>query len=373
MAPKVTLYEKIIQDMLKDIHEGRLKPGDRIPTEAELGEKYKVSRITVIRALKELEMRGLLKRVKKKGTFIKEAEAPETDRVHIPAISVVLPFSEEFGYDILRGVENVCAERGYYVTFHNSKYEPQRERDILEKIVADNLAGAIIYPSAGNHNIDIYSRMIMSRFPFVLIDRTVKGVAAPLVVSNNIQAGYELTRHLTALGHKKIAFVCTSVNEALSVSDRYRGYCNALISEGIVPLPEWLIEDNARLEDINSEDVSLRLKINQQRLERVLALPDPPTAIVAVNDETAMKLIKAAQLRGIAIPDQLSITGFDNLSAGELFDVPLTTIKQDFTGIGAQAARLVIELQEGTDNHKAVPERITLETELVVRKSTVKV
>jgi len=373
LTSKVKLYEHIINDLLQDIETGKLKAGDKIPTEAELGEKYQVSRITVTRALKDLEYRGLLTRIKKKGSFIREPEKstyPQQSAASIPAIAVILPYDEEFGYNILRGVEQVCTREGVYVTFHNTKFDAGREREILEKVLEDNLIGAIIYPSDSKKNIDIYSKLIIRKFPFVLIDRTIEGLQVPHVVSNNMQAGYDLTMHLIGLGHKRIAFVCTALNEVVTVADRYRGYCNALIESGIAPQAEWLIEDQVRIEKKNNGESDERLLINQQRLERLLQLPDRPTAVVAVNDETAMQLIKTAQQAGFSVPDQLSVAGFDNLVQGEMFDVPLTTISQDFTAMGEKGADVVMQLRRATEVQYEIAPTVTLGTELVVRKST---
>ncbi|WP_168735996.1 GntR family transcriptional regulator [Cohnella fermenti] len=372
MSGKTMLYENIINDILEDVKSGKLKDGDKIPTDAELCDIYNVSRITVTRALKELEYRGMLIRIKKKGTFIKLTEQPvskDEEPGSIPAIAVVLPFGEEYGFDILQGVESICARGGYYVTFHNSKFKSENEKAILERVFSDRLLGAIVYPCDGYRNIEIYSKLIIHRFPFVFIDRSVEGLNVPHVVSDNIRAGYDITNHLLELGHTRIAFVCTDLNEAASVSDRYKGYCNALIGSGIAPKPEWLIEDHADIEKINHEDKEVRLQVNLMRLQRILALEDGPTAVVAVNDETAIQLMEAAKRLGVKVPEQLSVTGFDNLQAGAGYEVPLTTIRQKFNDLGASAAEVVLTLlEDGSKSGRDMP-NIVLDTELVIRNS----
>ncbi len=373
MSSKTKLYELIIRDLLNDIESGRLQEGDKIPTDAELCVKYKVSRITVTRALKELEYRGLLIRIKKKGSFIKKPSNHSTEENEpggIPAIAIVLPFGEDYGFDILQGAESVCARAGYYVTFHNSKYDGRREREILDRVFEDRLQGAIVYPCDGYRNIEIYSKLMIHKFPFAFIDRTVGGLDVPYVVSDNVRAGYDITAHLLELGHRKIAFVCTELNEAISVSERYKGYCSALISHGIAPKPEWLIEDHVSREQINHDDPEVRLAINQGRLARILSLDNQPTAIVAVNDETAIQLMKAAKLVGVEVPVKLSIAGFDNLQAGAVLDIPLTTMQQNFYEMGASAAQLVLSMISEKDNENVdVPKRVQ-DTKLIVRQST---
>ncbi|GIQ61490.1 hypothetical protein PACILC2_00580 [Paenibacillus cisolokensis] len=370
IGQKTKLYEAIIQDIMERIRSGELKPGDKIPKEAELVDKYKVSRITVSRALRDLEYKGFVKRIKKKGTFITEPDAPEetkADGMTIPVIALLLPFNEEFGYEILRGVEEACAGSGYYVTYHNTNYDARTERELIGKIMSDNLSGAIVYPVGSGKNIDVFSSMLINRFPFVLIDRTIEGLDAPNVVSDNFQAGYSVTSHLIGLGHRKIAFLCTSLHEAVSVAERYRGYCKALIDASIVPQREWLIEDPSPI--VGSEHLDSGHPCAASRLEKLLRLPEMPTAVVAVNDLTAMHLIETALRRGIRVPEELSVAGIDNLKTGEHFIVPLTSVKQDFAGIGAKAASLVMK-QIASGGLPAEPQTITMNTELVVRRSS---
>ncbi|RAP75106.1 GntR family transcriptional regulator [Paenibacillus montanisoli] len=374
-------YQIIIDYYTDRIANGELRAGDKLPIGPEIAEQFGVSAITVTHAMRELEAGGLIKRIKKKGTFVTErandpAETPLTgtaaaseapaasaSTLPMPVISLVMPFSETIGYEIFRGVEEECAAQGLYVTFHNSKYDDGVERSIIQKLAKDRVSGIIVYPVSSYKNIDVFGRLAIEGIPFTLIDRNIEGLDAPLVVSNNVEAGRSLASHLIGLGHRRLAFVCQSWKEAVSVSDRYKGYCNALIEAGIPPKPEWLVNWEV-LQDGADADASIQY---DRLLDRLLAISPAPTAAVAVNDFTATGLLKSALQRGIAVPEQLSITGFDNHSFTEHLEVPLTTVEQNFYRIGREAAKLVLAPAQDRNGAKLI-----LGTTLIVRQSTSK-
>jgi DNA-binding LacI/PurR family transcriptional regulator len=273
-----------------------------------------------------------------------------------------------YGLDILRGVEEVCSAHGYYMTYHNTRYDAATEKDIIRNLRQDSFnRGAIIYPVSSTKNIDSYGKMLIDRFPFLLLDRSIEGLNLPFVGCDNYGAAYRLTSHLLELGHRKIGFVCTSLDEVASIEERYRGYCRALMDAGVVPQAEWLFEDHAyRIKDAGEQE---RYEINKARFGRIRSLPEPVTAVVAVNDETAILLIRAAEEAGVQVPEQLSVVGFDNLKAGELLSVPLTTVQQDFEGMGTQSAKLLIADIEG-DHSSGGSGPLALETKVMIRKSS---
>lgn len=375
-------YQIIIDYYTAQISSAELKPGDKLPTGPEIAEQFGVSAITVTHAMRQLEASGLIKRIKKAGTFVtglaerpaagtaavSADSAPVASPLAVPVISLVMPFSETVGYEIFRGVEEECARQGMYVTFHNSKYDDSVERSIIQKLTKDRVSGIIVYPVSSYKNIDVFSSLTIEGIPFALIDRNIEGLDAPLVISDNMEAGYNLTSHLLKLGHTRIAFVCQSWKEAVSVSDRYRGYCNALIEAGIPPKPEWLINIDELRDVAEYKELLAETAIGTEpMLSQLLAIDPAPTAAVVVNDYTATRLLKAALQAGVAVPEQLSITGFDNLSFTEHLEVPLTTIEQNFYSIGREAAKLVLAPERGQDTNN---NKLVLSTKLIARQST---
>ncbi|CAI6081206.1 LacI family DNA-binding transcriptional regulator [Cohnella sp. JJ-181] len=383
MTQEAPLYRKIISFFLKEIAEVRLRAGDRLPTELEIAEQFGVSRITVIRAMRELEHQKLLYRVKGKGTFVREDLDSRNDasvrheamaesgsepydresfgRSSIPLISVIMSDSEHSGQEILLGIEHAARKHGYYVSFHNAMLDPRLERSLLEKLAQD-ARGIIVYPCAGLNNIDVFSGMTIRRFPYVVIDHPLEGIEAPLFSPDNERGSYEMTRHLIRLGHERIAFIAPGLYLHPSLRQRYKGYCRALIEAGIPVRPEW-IESEDWHPDVTPGDLQ---RETAALLKRWLDGSFRPTALLAGNDILAIHLIKSAQLAGIVVPEELSVAGFDNLAMTEYLEVPLTTVSQPFYEMGKYAADSLIRfIRDG-----APIEGKLLETGLVIRAST---
>lgn len=383
MTQGTPLYRKIFSFFLEEIAERRLRSGDKLPTELEIAERFGVSRITVIRAMKELEHRQLLYRVKGKGTFVREdldlrneklanhganadagddpGEGDSAARASIPLISVVMSDLEQAGQDILRGIEHVARKHGYYVSFHNAMMDPRVERSLLEKLAGD-ARGIIVYPCAGLDNSDLFSGMTIRQFPYVVIDHPLEGIEAPLFSPDNERGSYEMTRHLLDLGHERIGFVAPGLYLHPSLRQRYKGYCRALIEAGIPVRPDWI--ESADWTAVSKPDALLREA--SALLERWLSGRSRPTAMLAGNDILAIHLIKAALTAGIAVPEALSVAGFDNLAMTEYLEVPLTTVSQPFYEMGESAAEALIRLvQDGIP----IAGR-QLDTTLVIREST---
>ncbi|MBB6674618.1 GntR family transcriptional regulator [Cohnella nanjingensis] len=382
MPGKKPLYQSIVDHFIQQIEGGQLVPGSKLPSEKELMDFFGVSRITVIKALDELSHSSHIYRVKGKGSFVSENSKNDVridgssangalEDASMKIFSVVLPYSEQIGYEILRGAEKEFEKIGGYVTTHNSEYKPDREREIIQKLRADKVRGIIIYPCSSEHNIDLFGDMLIDGFPFVMIDRDIKELHTPHVYSNNFQGSYDIVSYLIGLGHRHIAFVCSRLREVTSIFMRYRGYCMAQIDAGITLQPELLISDlissDDPAENNPSEYPEPHFLAASRVIERLMSLKQPPTAIVADNDYSAMFLMKAAMKMGISIPSQLSITGFDNLPFSNHMDVPLTTVEQSFTKMGEMAARMLIEREGGLQTES---NEVILKTSIVIREST---
>jgi len=365
----------ILEHLLTQIKNHQLAPGDQIPTELELSEMFKVSRITAMRAVKELEHMGVVFRMKARGTFVapqsewrrqgnnenNEALAPP-----ISIISIILPFEQQHGYEILQGAEKAAGDKGYYVTMHNSMNDPIKEREIIEQLRSDGVKGIVLYPCKSSSNIAVVSDLMINRYPFIIIDRNIVGLEVPSVVSNNYQGAYDIVNYLIGLGHRKIAFLCRGMSELESIMERYRGYCKALIDAGIPLRKEWVIDTLTDLTELPDNGPEHQEEVDNAVLDRWMTPNDSPTAVVSLNDMTALFLLKAAIERGIKIPEELSITGFDNLSFSSHLEVPLTTIEQSLFAMGEEAVTMLInDIRTGTNQVR----KIVLDTRLIIRES----
>ncbi len=252
---------------------------------------------------------------------------------------------------ILQGVLSSSAQAGYNVTIFTElwrnaelslpKLRDQRTDGIL--IVAPP-ADTDILPSlrsAGSQVVTISSESGPFGIPSVDVDNAL---------------GIELAvKHLRELGHARIALLGGELNMVSAVV-RKTAFCDALQKFGVRVLPEYLVTASYQHADIA-----------YRQARHLLTLPFPPTAVVAGNDQIAMGVLDAARALGIAVPAQLSVVGFDDISDAARLQPPLTTVRQPFSEIGTAATRLLLRLLSG----EAVPaDTLLVAPTLTVRATT---
>lgn len=373
---KRPLYEVIYRHYEKKILEGSLEAGSKLPSETELSQEFNVSRITAVRALKELELRKLINRVKGSGSFVNDKDTIAKQKEDMTAsnltiISLVMPFEETHFSDIFMGVEDVAKEQGYFVTAHNTSDDPEKEKAVIEEIIERGSHGIIVYPISTSKNLNLYSSLLIDNYPFVVIDKKFHGIDTSLVWTDNKQAFYELTNHLFDQGHKRIVFVGINVFNVSSELERYSGFCKAHLDRGI-PLMDKHLFSSDDVNNIPSDympDESLFVRECNYLFDQLESIPKEkrPTAIAVVNDSSAASIISAATERGLKIPEDYSVTGFDNLPYAEHLPVPLTTVEQPSYQIGRQAAKQLFKTIKKPD--RAVS-NITIPSSLIIRKSS---
>lgn len=377
-AVPAPMYQKIADELIEKIEKGDLRAGDRLPTEVELGGAYGVSRITVTHAIRVLQNRNLVYRVKGSGTYVSKRRASDLSYGAKPSssmsfISVIFPQGEQDGaHDILMGIESECAKSDMYVTIHNSKNKPALEQEIIGNLLSQGCGGIILYPCfASHHNMDIYSELIVRDFPVVFIDRRIDFLNVPFAACDNEKSMHELVAHLIKSGHRRIGFLCNSIEAVSSEHERFKGFCDAHISAGLSVRSGLIFRRSRSLEnpvdffDVNEAN---RHHSADAALSHFLTAKEKPSCVVAVNDIIAISLMKAALARGIRIPSDLSITGFDDLYVAAHVEVPLTTVRQPFQKIGGEAARLLFSRMKGDANPAA---EIRVPGEIVIRESAV--
>ncbi|MEO3859940.1 LacI family DNA-binding transcriptional regulator [Acrocarpospora sp. B8E8] len=199
------------------------------------------------------------------------------------------------------------------------------------------------------------SALSRARLPLVMIDPlNLPRARVTSIGSTNFSGGLAATQHLLSLGHRRIAYIGGHATAACHQA-RMHGYRAAMEAEGAVVLPHYVQTGHFQYHDGVVGGATL------------LDLPEPPTAIFAGNDATALGIIEAARARGLRIPEDLSIVGFDDTQIAPMASPPLTTIRQPLREMGAVALRTGLRLAAGEkiDSH-----HVELATSLVVRGST---
>jgi GntR family transcriptional regulator, arabinose operon transcriptional repressor len=334
-------YKELITYYKKEISDGKVHPGDRLPSLEELSSSFATSAITVTRALNELQNEGYIKRIKGQGSFF--CEAPEANQLSPSAgqkrfIYCIIPFVSG-QTDLITSIEAACQERGYIFAFQNSNFSSARERELLVQARENGAAGIIVYPVSNLENIEIYSRMLVDRFPFVVLDRKISAVAHSFVSCANAEAFGQIVEYLCGKGHRRIAFLCGDLSLS-STQERFQGYCAALLRSGI-PVDKELVVDGFYLtkkpEDETTDGMLRRLVSRNPRV----------TAIACANDLTASMILQRADKLGIRVPEDLSITGFDDMNFSSMLRPPLTTMAQPFHEIGRTTVKILHDMIEG--------------------------
>ena len=359
------LYEKILQDLKDRIRDGKLLPGDRLPTEMELAQKFGVSRITSKRALEELRADGIIYRVRGRGSFVadprqreKAAEKVSGGLNYKKVIAFVIPFSCTSGgiIDTIRGASRVVTEKGYILDIKYSNNNLEEERGLLRTLYEKGVGGVIFYPISDRKNLEIMNTLSLNEYPMVSIDRYYESIPISYVVSDNQKGGYDMTKYLLGLGHRKIAFVSDNrIEDATSVRNRYFGYCKALKESG-VDIPLEFVKNG----DLYGLQKETTIPILRELLEKGV------TAFFCINDYVAIFVLQCLKSLKIDVPKNVSVTGFDNLDVSGIAYTPLTTVCQDMEKMGEVAAGYIIEsIEKGKCSYmeKTVP------VKMVVRES----
>ena len=332
-------YQEAIQFFKDEITSGRLSAGDRIPDLEELMKRFDTSKITITRALNDLQQMGFIRRVQGQGSFVCGVPAIEEDSGSPPQhsfISCILPFDLNQN-DFIKSVEDACREKNYLFTIRNSHFSSAIERDAIVEARAKGASGIIIYPVSATENIELYSRMAIDHFPFVVIDRSILAFEHPFVSCSNIDSFCSITDYLLGKGHRRIGFLCGDINLS-STYERFQGYCKAILDRSI-PIDKDLVVDRFYVQRDKPDEGKI-----QEILRHYRALRPRVTAIACANDFIASMLLQQADKMGIRVPEELSITGFDNLYFTAFLRPPLTTVIQPFKEIGENAIRLLSEM-----------------------------
>lgn len=357
------LYQKILDELREKIRSGHFLPGQALPTELELAEQYKVSRITSKRAMEELEREGLILRKRGVGSIV-TPPAERMDQAVGLMIAMVFPFKSAEGWvlEYVRGASDYLETRRSFLSIRCSGERMVHE--VLGQVVREQVDGIIYYPDSTIENEELLATMLYSGMPIVTIDKYFDGMDISSVTSDNRNGMRQVVQHLVDLGHRKIGFFSIEpVSRVTSVRDRYMAYCQTLV-ENRIPLLEEHVSCFTYHEFRNSIDFD-HLDLVEEKMNRLLKTG--VTAIVAENDLTALFLYVSARNTGRSIPEDFSLTGFDDLSLLRQFSVSMTTVRQDPYSLGAKAAEMIYDRATGRV-HDCV--RHVHPVDLIVRSTT---
>ncbi|KZN95339.1 LacI family transcriptional regulator [Aeribacillus pallidus] len=277
--------------------------------------------------------------------------ARQLRRLETKTVLVVVPdITNTFFSKILRGIEQVAIENDYEVLLGDTGNSLEREKgylDILRQKKADGMI--LLTARLESHLLEEISH----EFPVVLACEYLEGSDIPTVSIDNISSARKATEYLISLGHKRIGFLSGPMDVILS-RDRLKGFKQGMMQHDIA------IEPNL----IQEGDFSFESGFNL--MTKLLALTEPPTAVFASSDEMAIGAIKAIKAKGLKVPDDISIVGFDDIKFASIFEPALTTVSQPMFEIGQKAMELLIKLIQKDKLEKS---QYILEDRLVIRET----
>lgn len=322
-----------------------------------------VSHSTVSRALRgdpliSAETAERIRQAAQEMTYLPSAAARslKTNRSLVMGV-IVSSIDDPFFSEIVFGIENVAQQAGYRLFIAASQHDAAREQKIVQALMEHRVDGIIICSSS--YSAEQGRQLFENGFPIVVVNHQGAENFNYSIFHDDIDGSRQITRYLIQQGHTRIAYLGNSLSGRTTL-DRLTGFQVELEAANI-SIPEGYIHHVAGSDPY----------LGQASLQHYLSLPRPPTAIVCFNDMLAIGLLKGCRESSITVPDELSVTGFDNITFSAYTCPSLTTFDQPKQSIGAEAARFLLKLLTAdTPAESFQPEEIILKGRLLVRQST---
>lgn len=267
---------------------------------------------------------------------------------------VVTSIADPFIADVISGVEEAANDHGYSVFLANSNANPDREVKVVHSFHERRVDGILVTASrVGALYVPLLSQL---KVPIVLINNQHPDETDEFIYSvtiDNIKASTEVMRHLIGLGHRRIAYIGDRGGFQSDI-ERLAGYRQGLAFAEYPFLPELVVHGDGKPEG------------GGEAMEQLLALPKPPTAVFCYNDMSALGALRVLHGRGIRVPEDLSLVGFDDLAIASYTSPLLTTVSQPKQQMGRMAMEILIKLLSRIDSKT----NIKVEGRLIVREST---
>lgn len=329
------------------------------PTIRHVAKEANVSVATVSRVVNDLggysdeTKENILKIIKEIGYERNElarglaTKTTNTIGVLVPSVSTI------FFAEILNGIEEVAHKNNYSVIVCNTGINGKRTLEYLKVLSAKRVEGIILTSSPLNE--EYYKTVINMKIPCVLVSTMSYKFPLPYVKVDDKQASYAATQYLIDNGHKKIAMISGDMDDSIAGVPRVNGYLQALSDYGL--------EINKSL--IKYGDFGY--KSGRLCMEELLKENNEFTAIFASSDDMAVGALSEAYAKGIKIPDEISIIGYDNTQVAEMAIPPLTTVAQPLYSMGEKAVEKLFSIIENNEDIQS-----TIMMHKIIERSTVK-
>lgn len=332
-------YMQIIHYLRAKIDAGELKPGDRIPTETELMEQFRVSRIVVINAMTKLADEEVIVRYPGKGSFVLDRPAAPLVSPHPhgqPFLALVLAgITDTYSIQLAQEINAQAHKRDMLCSIYHTCDNCAIETDIIRHLDAQGCSGIVLFPS----NQETYNKELVrvweKGFPIVLIDRDLSGLRLSCVQTDHKQATRIATAHLLDLGHRSIAICSITPMPTLSVSQRIDGYLEEMGNRNQLVDPSLIITSSLT-DDYNKQLDAI--------IEKKAA-----TAFICLNISDYQLVVKRIEKYGLSYPEDFSIVTFDDPRIFPWQKPHPTMILQNAPQIIGEACRILFQMIDSKD------------------------
>jgi DNA-binding LacI/PurR family transcriptional regulator len=328
----------------------------------DLAKELGVSISTVSRALKNHpdispELTLKIQRLARERNYTPNPLAMGLLRQQTKMIGVIVPdIVTYFFSSIISGIEEVAKKHDYYIVISSSYESYQKEVESVKNLLKSRVEGLIVCLSQETDDISHFEPLIQSEVPLVFFDRVPANSKIPAVTVDGVNAVKNIIRHFYENGYSRIAYI--SGPEHLSITrNRKRGFREGLEECGLQYDPDLLVTCNLSAADAT------------RATRKLLSLSQPPDAIFGINDTIAFAAMKEIKKHGLKIPDDIALVGFTDEFHSTVVDPTLTSVTHPTKDMGREAARLFFECIKKGKNFN---EQVVLQTEMVVRDSSVK-
>lgn len=335
------LYHTIYIKLKEQIENGFYQLNDTLPTEKELSETFKVSTITVKKALDLLKEDGFIVRKPRKGSIVISQRKSEFLSIKTKPILglITTNFTDFFGTQILRSILSHSDSDVHFIV-KISYGDPKKEEELIEELLTLGIQGLILLPTSSEYTSPKLLELISKEFPIVVIDRQMANLPICSVQTDNFNATKELTKYLFKKGHKKIGLV-TSDSQVTTIDERVNGFLSSHIDEGIVVNQTQILSTIDSVVPNSTRDISEDIQAISEFIQRNKDM----TAILSTEYNIALLAKSAVELLEKSIPNDFSIVCFDHPPIN-IFDInafTFTHIQQDQMSIGNGAVQLLLD------------------------------
>lgn len=331
-------------------------------TIADIARKLSIAPATVSRALNghpaiSEKTRKLVEKTARKLQYRRNNIASSLRSGKSNLIGVIIPSAEiNFFGSVVHGIEKLANEKGYNVLIYQSNESREQEKKGLETFVHARVDGILVSIAKDTTDYSHFLHIKEQGIPIVFFDRAKEELDFPSVVVDDFRGGYDATVALLTQGYKRIAHI-PGPSHMDVFNNRLLGYQAALKAHGIPFDPQLVVEGYVSIES------------GQKATQQLMNLPEPPDAIFAVEDFTALGALKQLKAMGKRVPQDVGVVGFANELFGEHITPSLTTFDQQTVTMGREATGLLLQLLE-RDTQTVTQQKIMLEPLAVIRESS---